>query len=125
MPGIDYSQLRRQITMRAVLDLVGFRATWRRGSQLRGPCPILGCRCTSGQSFSVHLARQIYHCFACRSHGNALDLWAAVRGLTLHHASLDLCHFLGLDPPWLPATRFTSPSCQPRHVALGTPLRNR
>ena len=39
MPGIDYHQLRQQIRMRQVLDLIGFQATWRRGPQLRGRAP--------------------------------------------------------------------------------------
>ena len=92
MPGIDYRELRRQITMREVLDLIGFQPTSRRGPQLRGPCPISGCRSASDSSFSVHLARQVYHCFACHSHGNTLDLWAAVCGLPIYQAAMDLWH---------------------------------
>jgi len=94
MPGIDYYRLRQQITMREVSELIGFRATRRRGPQLRGPCPVPGCRGTSDRSFSVHLARHTYHCFACHSHGNTLDLWATVRGLSLHRAALELCQLL-------------------------------
>ena len=101
MPGIDYQQLRRKLHMRQVLDLIGFQPTWRRGPQLRGRCPIPGCRSASGRSFSAHLTRQVYHCFACRSGGNALDLWAAVQTLPLHQAALDFCRVTNLDPPWL------------------------
>ena len=92
MPGIDYRELRRLITMREVLDLIGFQSTSRHGPQLRGLCPIPACRCTSGRPFSVHLDRQVYHCFACHSHGNTLDLWAAVRGLPIYQAAMDLWH---------------------------------
>ncbi len=125
MPGINYHELRRQITMREILDLIGFQATWRQGPQLRGPCPISNCRDTSGKSFSVHLTRQIYHCFACRSKGNALDLWAAARDLSLHHAALDLCQVLNLDPPWLPTANFTPPLHQSRGIPFRAPSRNR
>jgi len=76
-----YRQLRQQTTMGQVLNLLAFQPTWRRGPQLRGRCLIPGCRSTSPRPFSVHLVRQIYRCFACSSHGKALDLWAAVRGL--------------------------------------------
>jgi DNA primase len=124
MPGIDYQQLRRQISMREVLDLIGFQPTSRRGLQLRGPCPIPGCYSASDRSFSVHLARQVYHCFACRRHGNALDLWAAFRRLSLPHAALDLCRIATIAPPWLPAAPITPPTCQPRRVPLRAPLRN-
>jgi DNA primase len=108
MPGIDYRQLRQQITMSEVLDLIGFQPTSRHGPQLRGPCPISGCSSASDRSFSVHLARQVYHCFACRSRGNPLDLWAAVHGLPIHQAALDLCHATHLDPPRLTASHLIS-----------------
>lgn len=123
MPGIDYHQLRQRITMSQVLDLLGFQATWQQGSQLRGPCPLPGCSATSSRTFSVHRSRQVYHCFACRSQGNALDLWAAVRGLSLHQAALDLCQLTNLDPPWLPESRTPSPR-QPSRVSFRTPPRN-
>jgi DNA primase len=121
MPGIDYPQLRRQITMRDVLDRIGFEPTWRRGPQLRGACPIPGCCSTSGRSFSVHLVRQVYRCFACGKQGNALDLWAAVRGLSLHHAALDLCRAMNLEPPWLFTSHLTRHSRPPHPVPSRAP----
>jgi len=122
MPGIDYRELRRQITMREVLDLIGFQPTSRRGPQLRGPCPIPGCRSASDRAFSIHLARQVYHCFACRSRGNALDLWAALRGLPTYAAALDLCQVTKLDLPSLPSSR---PILALRGVPSRAPSRNR
>jgi len=118
MPGIDYRQLRRQLRMTQVLRLVGFQMTWRRGPQLRGICPIPSCRCASRRSFSVHLVRQVYQCFACGAHGNPLDLWAAVHGLPLHRAALELCRAVNLAPPQLSTRR---PS---RRVPLRDSLRN-
>ena len=67
MPGIDYQRLRQHITIRRVLDLIGFQATSRQGPQLRGTCPVPNCCSTSDRSFSVHLTRQVYHCFAAPS----------------------------------------------------------
>jgi DNA primase len=118
MPGIDYPQLRRQITMREVLGRIGFQPTSRRGPQLRGPCPIPGCRSASDRSFSVHLARQVYHCFTCRGHGNALDLWAAVRGLPIYQAALDLCRITKLQPPSLPSRLILVPRAVPSRALL-------
>jgi DNA primase len=126
MPGIDYRQLRRQISMAEVLALLGFQATSRRGDQLRGPCPIPGCRSPSQRPFSVHLTRQLYHCFACGSHGNPLDLWSAARQLPLHAAALDLCRAAALVPPRLPPSLLTVSSPHPsRRVASLAPSRNR
>jgi hypothetical protein len=123
MPPIDYHRLRQQITMREVLHLIGFRATWRRGSQHRGSCPIPGCRSKASHSFSVHLTRQCYHCFACHSHGNHLDLWAAVRRLPLHHAALSLCCCARLPLPRL-GSSLTPTLRHARCVPFRAPLRN-
>lgn len=125
MPGIDYQQLRQQITKSQVLDLIGFQPTWRRDPQLRGPCPIPGCGSTSRRSFSAHLARQVYHCFICHSHGNALELWAAVCGLPLHDAALDLCQAANLLPPWLSVRHRIPAPRRSRPVASRAPSRNR
>jgi DNA primase len=123
MPGIDYHRLRQQITMRQILDLLGFRATWRRGPQHRGPCPIRGCRSHSRPPFSVHLTRQCYQCFVCHSHGNPLDLWAAVRRLPLHQAAVDLCRSLGLPLPRL-SSSLTPTLRQTRRVPFRASSRN-
>lgn len=125
MPGIDYHALRQQITMREVLDLIGFQPTSRRGVQLRGACPTPGCPSTSHRSFSIHLDRQVYQCFGCHRRGNTLDLWAAARGLSLHHAALDLCRILNVDPPWLPASRLIPIQRRPQSVPSRAPSRNR
>lgn len=124
MPGIDYYQVRQQVSMTQVLDLIGFQATERRGPQVRGPCPIPDCRSTSHRVFSVHLTSQIYHCFACNSHGNPLDLWAAVRRLPLHPAAIDLCRTTGLPLPWLPSSSTVSTASQPQSVPSRAPSRN-
>jgi len=125
MPGIDYHQVRRQVSMTQVLDLLGFQATGRRGPQLRGACPIPGCCSTSNRTFSVHLTRQVYRCFACDSHGNPLDLWASVHSLPLHTATVDLCRTAGLPLPWLPNSSTTSTVSQPQSVPSRAPSRNR
>ena len=109
MPGIDYRRLRQRVSVTEVLERIGFRATRRQGSQLRGPCPIPDCPSASDRDFSVHLDRQVYRCFACHSQGNALDLWAAVQRLPLHQAAITLCQAANLIPPWLPSPPPTLP----------------
>jgi DNA primase len=125
MAGIDYRRLRQQITMGQVLALVGFHETWRQGFQLRGACPLPGCRSASSRLFSVHLARQVYRCFQCGSRGNALDLWAAACQLPLHRAALALCQTLHLVPPRLPGSHLNSASCPARRIPSSAPPRNR
>lgn len=111
MPGIDYQQLRARVSMRDVLTLLGFQPTRVRGVQVRGPCPLHDRRHEptslprggrhGSAPFSAHLEKHVYHCFVCGSQGNQLDLWAAVRNLSLHAAALDLCQAARLPPLWL------------------------
>jgi DNA primase len=105
MPGIDLRQVRREISIQQVLDLLDFVPTTRQGPRLRGPCPIHSeCRPNS-RVFSVHLGCDRYRCFCCHAAGTQLDLWAAVHGLTIFTAAADLCRHLGIAIPHLPATR--------------------
>jgi DNA primase len=99
MPGIDYAAVRRAIPMFRVLGLIPYEPTTRRGSQLRGPCP-LSPTC-SARSFSVHLHRHLFHCFGCGAGGNQLDLWSSLHNLPLHPAAEHLCQQAGIAVPYL------------------------
>ena len=101
MPGVDFNVLRAEITMAQVLDQLGFQATSRSGGQLRGPCPIHGSRSSGSRTFSVNLDSGRYFCHKCQSHGNQLELWAAVKDLPIHEAAVDLCRVLGREIPWI------------------------
>jgi DNA primase len=103
MPGIDLRQVRREITIQHVLDLLGFAPTARQGSRLRGPCPIHGDCHPHSRVFSVHLGCHRYRCFRCHAAGTQLDLWAAVHGLSIYAAAENLCHLLGIPVPYLPS----------------------
>ena len=105
MPGIDFRQVRAQISMQHVLDLLAFVPTARSGFRLRGPCPIHGSRFPRSRVFSVSLHHSRYRCFKCHSAGTQLGLWPAVHGLSIHAAAKDLCRRLGLSVPWLPSRR--------------------
>jgi len=104
MPGIDLRQIRREITIQQVLDLLGFVPTARHGARLRGPCPIHGDRRPQSRVFSVHLGCHRYRCFRCHAAGTQLDLWAAVHNMGIYAAAQELCHRLGIPIPYLPAT---------------------
>ena len=101
MPGVDFRVLRERIAMRGVLRLLRFEAAVQRGDQWRGPCPVLGPRNRRSRSFSVNVRRGRYQCFVCGSRGHALELWAAVRAVSLHAAALELCPLLGIEVPWV------------------------
>lgn len=99
--GIDYRQLRALVSIREVLELLGFQATLSRGDQVRGPCPLHGSTSTKSRVFSVHLTKNAFRCFKCQAAGNHLDLWAAATRQPLYPAALDLCHRLRRPVPWL------------------------
>ena len=107
MPGIDLKQVRREITIQQVLELLNFAPTACEGPRLRGPCPIHGDSHARSRAFSVHLGCHRYRCFRCHSAGTQLDLWAAVRGLSIYAAAKDLYEHLGIPIPYLPSSSFS------------------
>jgi DNA primase len=62
-----------------------------RGPQRRCACP-LHRGDGRGRSFSVNLDDNVFHCFdqSCDRQGDVIDLWAAIHGLSLREAALDL-----------------------------------
>ena len=105
MPGIDLKQVREQIPIQQVLDLLGFVPTVRVGGRLRGPCPVHGSSFVRSRVFSVSLVHNRYRCFKCHSAGTQLGLWAAVHGLSIYAAAEDLCQRLNIPVPRLPSHR--------------------
>lgn len=104
MPGVNFAVLRQQLAMADVLRLLRFVPSRVRGEQLRGPCPVHESRELRGprsRSFSVNLRLGRYQCFRCGSRGNALELWAAARGVSLYAAAIELCESLEIDVPWI------------------------
>src|SRR5262249_14953081 len=103
---IDFDHLKRQLPLARVLDQLGLTARLRgRGPQRRGPCP-LHRGDARGRTFSVNLDDGVFYCFAkgCGHQGDFIDLWAAVHGLSLRAAALDLVNTFGLEPAAHPGT---------------------
>jgi len=105
MSLLDYAAIRQRVPIRCVLLLLGYEPTHRRGPQWRGPCPLPDCSpsasTSSDRCFSVHIERHLFRCFRCGRSGNQLDLWTHATGLSLHPATLDLCHRLSIVPVYL------------------------
>ena len=101
MPGVDFNLLRAEITMEEVLKQIGFHPTSQAGDQWHGPCPVHRSTSPRSRTFSVNVAAGRYYCHKCHSHGNQLELWAAVHKVPLHEAAVDLCRALGREVPWI------------------------
>ena len=101
---IDFAHLRSQVRIEQVLEHLGLFAQLRPAagsrSQYRGTCPIHISDGKRRRSFSVNLDKQAFRCFypECAAEGNVLDLWAAVRRLSLRDAGLDLMDTFHLSP---------------------------
>src|SRR5262249_55045237 len=76
MPGIDFAELRRQIRLGQILELVRFEVVSRRGAQVRGPCPVHGSTRPRSRVFAAHLGEQMWHCLPLGAQGNGLG-WGA------------------------------------------------
>ena len=76
-----------------------------RGPQRRCPCP-LHRGDARGRTFSVNLDDGVFCCFDknCGHKGDVIDLWAAVHGLSLRAAAVDLVNTFGLEPAPPPGT---------------------
>ena len=97
---VDFAHVRAQITMEQVLSRLGVYDRLRgSGPQKRGPCPIHDGQGGSARPFSVHLGKSVFRCLnpSCAAHGNVLDLWAAVRGMELREAAIDLAQTFHLQ----------------------------
>jgi len=102
-PWLDFAHIKSQLSIRRVLEHLSLFAQLRgRGSQWRGPCPVHGQG--QGRTFSVQLQENVFQCFdaKCAIKGDVIDLWAAVKGLKLRAAALELVALFNLEPA--PAT---------------------
>ena len=97
---LDLAHLKHQLPIARVLDQLGLSEQRRgRGPQRRCPCP-LHRGDARGRPFSVNLDANVFQRFdkKCGQKGDVIDLWAAVKGLSLRAAALDLVHTFGLEP---------------------------
>jgi transposase len=103
---VDFAHLKGQLSLARVLDQLGLSARLRgRGPQRRGACP-LHRGDGRGRTFSVNLDTNVFQCFEkkCGQKGDVIDLWAAVHGLSLRDAALDLVRTFALEPAPRPGT---------------------
>ena len=97
-PALDFAAAKSLVTIAAVLTLLGITTT---KNQHRGPCPLHSHHRGTARAFSANLRDNVWHCFKCGRHGNALDLWCAATGKLPYDAALELCDRLNLPLPLL------------------------
>lgn len=97
---VAFDHIKRQLSMAQVLEHLGLADRLRgQAEQRRGPCPIHRGD-GRGRTFSVNLHENVFQCFdaRCGLKGDVIDLWAALRHMSLHDAALDLVATFGLEP---------------------------
>lgn len=99
-PGtVDFAHLKKQLPIVRVLEHLGL------ASKLRGPGAQKRCACPihradgRGRTFSVNLNQNVFHCFEanCQKKGDVIDLWAALQGMDVRAAALDLVQTFDLE----------------------------
>jgi DNA primase len=100
MPGIDFDQVKRLISMDDVLNELHWRPLSRTGAEERGRCPIHGSTNPRSRSFAVNRTANLFCCFSCGAGGNHLDLFMSAAKLDIHAAAAELCRRLGIDVPY-------------------------
>jgi hypothetical protein len=87
---IDFAHLKSQLPMTRVLDHLGLseeRLLRGSGAQCRCACPIHRGD-GRGRTFSVNVQENVFCCFdsRCGKQGDVIDLWAALRQMSLREA---------------------------------------
>jgi hypothetical protein len=96
---IDFAHLKSQLSLGRVLDQLGLL------SRLRGSTEQRRCACPihrgdgRGRTFSVNLSEGVFCCFdsRCGKQGDVIDLWAALKQMSLREAALDLINTFDLE----------------------------
>ena len=103
-PWIDFEHIKAQLPLQRVLEhlrlLEGLRG---QGAQRKGECPLHGQDISGrkrGRTLSVNLDKNVFQCFqpSCARKGDVIDLWAALHGLNLRQAAIELVQKFNLEP---------------------------
>src|SRR5262249_3313874 len=100
-PAIRFPALPAALTDPPLPAPLGFVPRSDHAGQHSGACPLHGSPHGTARCFSVNTHAPTFHCFKCGRSGNALDLWAAAKGLSIYDAAIDLCQRLQLPLPVL------------------------
>lgn len=119
---LDFSAVKRAVSLEAVLCHYRVPGLRRRGDQLQGRCPIHGG--TRDDSFRAHLTKNAFQCFTCQAHGNVLDFVAAIEKCSIREAALRLQQWFAIaSSPSVPAAREPNRELVRKEEGGNAPLR--
>lgn len=94
---IDFTEMKRLISVRHALEQTGWSPVWVRGDLCRGPCPVHGSHDPSSRVLAV--TSTAWYCHRCHAGGDVIRLWERLHGMTAVEAALDLCARFHLRVP--------------------------
>src|SRR5690348_17121032 len=92
---LDFTALRRRARFGTVLDHYGLKPTGT-GVQRFILCPF---HQETTASCSIHLAKQIFHCFGCDAKGTIIDFVAMMERINLQAAAITLSAICEIEKP--------------------------
>jgi DNA primase len=103
VPLINLKVVKQNVRIAQVLGWLHWQPVSKQRDELRGDCPFHATSWRRSKCFSVNTRIDCFHCFKCGEKGNALELFARVRKLTLHAAAIEICQLAGMAVPYLNA----------------------
>jgi hypothetical protein len=107
MPSVDFSGVKRLVSVHRALDLIGWTRVRAEAGWLRGGCPIHQRGREHGDCFAA--AVRGWRCHSCGAHGDVIRLWGTVHVLAPYWAAVDLCARASVAVPYLPRRRRIPP----------------
>lgn len=122
LPYVDFSAIRRDLSIHTVLERYSDRISGRisvRGNRVRCACPLH--KGTNPSAFTADLSRTDFYCHSCKAKGSVIDLLARLEGISVHAAAIQASEMLGQLP--VAEKRRPQPvSSEPHHLEPNKPL---
>jgi hypothetical protein len=80
--SLDLARVKREASFTLVLDRYGMKALGE-GAQRMALCPF---HADTTPSCSIHLERNVFHCFGCNAKGSVLDFVARMENVSIRDA---------------------------------------
>jgi DNA primase len=103
MVAVDFTVVKKLVSIYNVLDLIGWKPLTKIGDQWRGACPVHRSQSSRSRSFAV--CKTGFFCHGCKANGDQIALYAMFKGLTFPSAAVELCREHGFEIPYLPRLR--------------------
>ena len=100
---LDLARVKREASFALILDRYGIKALGDRAQRM-ALCPF---HADTTPSCSIHLERNVFHCFGCNAKGSVLDFVAKMENLSIRDAAARVKEICGLrsDAPALRTDR--------------------